>query len=230
MALGLVSRASKSLLPKPSVHFAPVSAFLADLLTEAGVPSSRIHVKPNMVFPAPAVGPGGASVLFAGRLEPEKGFDIFVTACGMAGVTPVVAGTGSLVELARGSSDYRGSLRPADVEQLMGQSLVTVTPSIWDEPFGRVAAESLGCGTPVIISARGGLQSVGAAGCALVTEPGDTSSLALAIGQVRSDPYWSGAGRVAARARFEANFAPEVVGDLLEGALIATVAEGPKTE
>lgn len=128
VALGLVSKASKTLLAKPSVHFAPVSSFLADILIEAGVPSSRIHIKPNMVFPVPAVGGGGRSVLFAGRLDLEKGFDSFITACGFAGVTPVVAGTGSLVDLARERSDYRGALRPAEVEGLMGQSLVTVTP------------------------------------------------------------------------------------------------------
>jgi glycosyltransferase involved in cell wall biosynthesis len=227
VALGLVNKASKTLLSKPSVHFAPVSSFLADILIEAGVPSSRIHIKPNMVFPVPAVGGGGRSVLFAGRLEPEKGFDTFITACGIAGVTPVVAGTGSLGDLARARSDYRGALRPAEVEGLMGRSLVTVTPSIWDEPFGRVAAESLGSGTPVITSARGGLQSVGAADCAIVTKPGDPSSLSSAIRRVRSDAYWSGAARVAARARFMANFAPEVVGGLLEGALTATAADGP---
>lgn len=46
-------------------------------------------------------------------------------------------------------------------------------PSVWDEPFGRVAAEALALGRPVVTTGRGGLAEVvgGEAGWITGTDP-----------------------------------------------------------
>lgn len=55
--------------------------------------------------------------------------------------------------------------RPKD---LLGLTRAVLVPSLWDEPFGRVAAEAQLCGIPALVSDRGGLpEAVGAAGTVL---------------------------------------------------------------
>jgi glycosyltransferase involved in cell wall biosynthesis len=43
---------------------------------------------------------------------------------------------------------------------LFSNADVTIVPSLWDEPFGIVAIESLAAGCPVIASAVGGLAEI----------------------------------------------------------------------
>lgn len=223
IAAGLIRKARRALIDDPQVHMAPVSPFVAGFLAEAGVADSRVHVKANMVNPVPDVGPGGSSVLFVGRLEPEKGFETFIEASRMASAAPVVIGDGSLRAQADRVADYRGELDSREVLHMMGDALVTVVPSQWDEPFGRVAAESLGCGTPVIVTNRGGLGSIGDADCAIVVDAGDTRSLHEAIIRVRAERTWSTSARQAARTYFLRHYSPAAVGAALEGALQATM-------
>lgn len=47
-----------------------------------------------------------------------------------------------------------------NVLRVMRDALVTVVPSRWQEPFGRVALESLMVGTPVVATRRGGLSEI----------------------------------------------------------------------
>jgi len=46
------------------------------------------------------------------------------------------------------------------LQRLYVQADVVVVPSVWQEPFGRVALEALMCGTPVVASNRGGLGEI----------------------------------------------------------------------
>ena len=57
-----------------------------------------------------------------------------------------------------------------------------IIPSIWWEPFGIVAVESMACATPVIASRVGGLSKIidhGQNG--ILVEPGDQNDLAKAM-------------------------------------------------
>jgi glycosyltransferase involved in cell wall biosynthesis len=47
-----------------------------------------------------------------------------------------------------------------DVAQLLHAADVVVVPSLWDEPFGRVAIEGLATGRPVLASRSGGLGEI----------------------------------------------------------------------
>ncbi len=54
--------------------------------------------------------------------------------------------------------DFLGHV--SDTVSLYQTSDVTVLPSLWSEPFGRVILESMACGTPVVASRVGGIPEV----------------------------------------------------------------------
>lgn len=49
---------------------------------------------------------------------------------------------------------------PQDLPELYRRAKLTIVPSRWEEPFGRVALESLSCGTPVLTTNKGGLPEI----------------------------------------------------------------------
>ncbi len=102
---------------------------------------------------------------------------------------------------------------------ILGRARVTVVPSLWQEPFGRVAAESLGCGTPIIVSDAGGLRGIGDPACSQVVPAGDTGALALVMREAMSQPYWATEARQASRRRFLSHYSQEAVAGRLESAL-----------
>lgn len=218
VAAQAVRSVRRTLQGNPQVHFAGVSNHVCEVLVRAGIPASRVHEKPNVVFPSPPVGPGGDDVVFVGRLEPEKGLGQFLDATRSLGCRPVVVGAGSMAGIARGV-DYRGELAHTEVLEILGRARVTVVPSLWQEPFGRVAAESLGCGTPIIVSDAGGLRGIGDPACSQVVPAGDTGALALVIQEAMSRPYWATEARQASHRRFLSHYSQEAVAGRLESAL-----------
>jgi glycosyltransferase involved in cell wall biosynthesis len=66
---------------------------------------------------------------------------------------------------------------------------IGVVPSVWPEPFGQVAVECQSVGTPVIVSATGGLTDIVTTDVSgLVVAPGDAPALAAAIDRLAADP------------------------------------------
>lgn len=49
---------------------------------------------------------------------------------------------------------------PHDLPELYRRTRLTIVPSHWEEPFGRVALESLSYGTPVLTTNKGGLPEI----------------------------------------------------------------------
>lgn len=84
--------------------------------------------------------------LYIGRLIERKGLSIAVETCKKLGAKLVVAGQGTPPE----GVDYRGVVGVAERGKLMSKALATFVPTLYIEPFGGVAAESMLCGTPVI--------------------------------------------------------------------------------
>ncbi|MGQ9873083.1 glycosyltransferase family 4 protein [Leptodesmis sp.] len=59
---------------------------------------------------------------------------------------------------------------------------VTLMPSLWPEPFGRVIIEAMACGTPVIASRTGGIPEVLTGGFqSHLVDPGNAVNLAMAL-------------------------------------------------
>lgn len=148
-------------------------------------------------------GPGGGPLVWFGRIVPEKGPDLAVQAARRAGLPLQLIGPVSdpaffdqhVRPLLGGNVSYLGHLSHHQLVAVVGQARATLVTPRWDEPYGLVAAESLGCGTPVIGFARGGLPEVVDVHCATLVAPDDIDALAAAA------TGWSTLSREAARER-----------------------------
>ena len=113
-------------------------------------------------------------ILFAGRLTPGKGSILLFEALPrvfkkLKVLKVLIAGEGflknDLKTIAHKSSfakniEFLGRLDHDRLLKIYSQSLITVVPSLWPEPFGRVALESISQGTPVVVTNKGGLKEI----------------------------------------------------------------------
>lgn len=76
----------------------------------------------------------------------------------------VICGTGELEAKLQKQTEqderiiFRGRLSLKEVNEQMANVDLTIVPSLWDEPFGRVIIESYNQGTPVLAFHVGGFQ------------------------------------------------------------------------
>jgi glycosyltransferase involved in cell wall biosynthesis len=128
------------------------------------------------------VTPGRLLITYAGRLHPAKGVEVLIEAAAQLArqraIHLVVAGRpGALQTPDGGPRDYPRELRAVaervgiasavtwidhyrDVAALFSATDVAAVPSVWSEPFGRVAIESMACETPVVASRTGGIPEI----------------------------------------------------------------------
>jgi glycosyltransferase involved in cell wall biosynthesis len=199
------------------------SVFARERLRELGAPLDFERVRvlaPPVKLPvsgAVADPPNGAYALVVSRLAPEKGIDVAIEACQMAGVALVIAGEGPEEDALRahaGSGDVRfvGRLGDEELQRLRAGAALAIVPSRSAETFGLVAAEAMAAGLPVLASRVGALPEL-LEESALV-EPGEVGQLASAIQRLWGD----GVAGKRARARVSAVCAPEVVAECLQAA------------
>lgn len=158
---------------------------------------------------------------YAGRLVRKKGVDVLLHALALLrhrvpGVTLTVVGDGperaALMQLAgtlgvTGAVDFAGHLAQDQMERALGPAWVQAVPSIWEEPFGIVAAEAMMRGTAVVASDRGGLSEqvrVGETGS--LAEPGNPAAVANALEPILRDRDLAERLGAAGRARALAEF------------------------
>jgi glycosyltransferase involved in cell wall biosynthesis len=189
---------------------------IAAHLRDYGIPSDRIAIKPNAVEdPGPPMPPGDG-VLFASRLSPEKGLGILLDAWrrtepGTLG-TLRIAGDGELRPLAetaaaeRADVEYLGPRDRAGVRDLMRACALVTVPSTWYEPLSTVIIEALANGRPVLGTAMGGSPYLIDSAGWIVAPTADALAAALPLA-VKEAAALSDA----ARARYQANFHPDVV-------------------
>ena len=120
-------------------------------------------------------------ILFVGRLVSEKGVDLYVEvaksiACNYPDWNFGIIGSLRLGDQNKTNSfgnkvigkfkaigsqaKYYGFKDYSFVEEKMKTAAIIVIPSIWQEPFGLVAAEAMSCGIAIISSKAGGLPEV----------------------------------------------------------------------
>ncbi len=164
-------------------------------------PNATTHVVPGaiteIVASGPRAAPEGRPVRFGfiGVLDPVKGLDTLAAAArrlapGQAEV--LIAGTGfgdyadTLPAKFPADAKFLGWTKPAD---FFPQIDVLVVPSLFREPFGRVAIEAFAHGVPVIAARSGGLPETIEPGFnGDVFEPGDDAELAAKMTAIAAEP------------------------------------------
>lgn len=150
----------------------------------------------------------GSGVVFAGRLSPEKGAAEAIDIARFAGESIDLYGDPYDLDYARRyvypGHGKHGIAVHAAVDrtvlwEIMSRAGVVVCPSMWDEPFGMVAAEAQAVGTPVVAFRRGGLEEVVDDGrTGFLVAPGDIAAAAAAVRKAAA-----GISRYACRHRAE---------------------------
>ena len=149
------------------------------------------------------IDPDAFVAIYAGRISPEKGLDVLITACRMvAAKRPdfrlVVVGGPSVGAVREDSERYMAALRSLsgpldvlwlesrrDVLPLIQTADVALAPSVWPEPFSRSVIEPLACGVPVLASHVGGNPEILTGWLAkLLVSPGDPGDLAAHISEL----------------------------------------------
>jgi len=165
-------KATVKLMGKPDLVISP-SKFLLDFHKEHGLfDGVQSEVLAN---PTPEFGiaerkkqSGPLKILYLGSLEPHKGIEFLLETCKDPDVycELMIAGKGSLADLVKQTADeypkidFFGEYNLSEAGELLGQSDVSVVPSLCYENSPTVIYESLSCGVPVIASAIGGISEL----------------------------------------------------------------------
>jgi glycosyltransferase involved in cell wall biosynthesis len=201
--------------------FIALTEFQQKLMVEAGLPSKRLHVKPNFYAGNPQPSPWeqrGKYVVFAGRLSIEKGVEDLIRAWlkwGESAPELRILGDGPLRESLQNMASslpgvgirFLGQLPAVDAVRQIAEAQLLVLPSICFEGFPMVIREAFAYGTPAAVSNIGPLPSIVRDGvCGVIFQPQDAASL---FHEVRS--AWAKPGLLEklglhARAEFNAHY------------------------
>lgn len=187
----------RSATPKVD-HLVGISQFIVDLHRRNGyfqnVPSSVIYNpydRPVATETVPSEHTHTEIVLgYLGRLAPSKGVGALIEAFAQVSrrdstTRLLIAGSGTgkyvaeLEGLARGLPvEFVGRMQP---ECFFRKVDITVVPSVWNEPLGRVVIESFAFGRPVVATPVGGIPELihGAAGTLALSTTADDLAVAI---------------------------------------------------
>jgi len=211
---------SKFVLPQLDVLVAP-SSFMKKM-ADAHVGGNTVHIPHgidvNKLKPAPM--PSEKTILFLGRLVPDKGLEFLLRAMPeitkeVADARLAVAGDGPLKrKLMRMSSslnlknvEFLGKVPNKKVAELYANAKVVCMPSIWPDNAPMVAYEAMAAGRPLVASRVGGLPDlVVPAETGYLVPPRDVESLASKISNVLADEPLAHSLGEAARRRVDEKF------------------------
>ena len=201
--------------------FITLSDFQRQRLVDAGLPASRVHVKPNFYPGNPVVVPWAQRkpyVVFAGRLTAEKGVATLMRAWHLWGQDAPelrVLGDGELRgELAQTATGlpvrFMGQVSANVAQEQISEASLLVLPSEWFEGFPMVVREAFAFGTPVAVSDLGPLPSIVQHGeSGVVFEAANPTALLQELRRVWSTPGLLAALGNGARSAFEAHYTEE---------------------
>ena len=192
-----------------AARFIAVSAYTAGRMRAKGVPADRIQVLPIGIdltfFDGVIADRRDPSILFVGRLSPEKGLpDLFAAvrriAAGRPGLRLDIVGDGPGMAAARTEAAgmpcvvrLHGSVGRDRVREMMRGAQVLCVPSRTgptgaQETFGLVFAEAQAMRLPVVSYAIGGIpEAVSDGNGGLLVREGDTARLGEALATVLGD-------------------------------------------
>ena len=200
-----IARSQRAILAHANAICAP-SAFALRRLQGLGVDFGDIptHVLPGPInhFAERSNAGRGTYAMVAARLSPEKGVDLAIDACRLAGVPLVVAGDGPLAEELReraagGDVRFVGQVDPLRLDGLRAGAALEIIPSRMAETYGMSALEAMAAGVPLVAASVGSLtDAVPADG---LVPPRDVGALAAAISARYGDAAAGEEGIEAAR-------------------------------
>jgi glycosyltransferase involved in cell wall biosynthesis len=109
----------------------------------------------------------GPTVVYVGKLSSEKGADLLLAALRDVDARAVMVGFGPLRDELEARAAGRpvlftGPLEHRHLRHLWALADVSVTPSVFPEAFGMVAAEAAACGSPPLVARHSGLAEIAA--------------------------------------------------------------------
>jgi Glycosyl transferases group 1/Glycosyl transferase 4-like domain len=187
-------------LPWRFPHVIAASRFLAEAIGAATVVPTAVRI------PERVVDTDDGTILFAGRLSPEKGIEEFLAAS--EGLPRTIVGGGPV--------DVPEGLGPvADVAPYYERAAIVAVPSR-REGYGMVAREAMAHGRAVVASAVGGLRDAIDDGVdGLLVPPRDVAALRAALERLLGDPELRARLGAAARAKAEREWSREAMADAL---------------
>ena len=178
-------------------RYIALTDFAANQHVRGGIPREKIDVKPNFLLHPPNPGNGsGNYVVYMGRLAEEKGLHTLLAAWrSLNGLPLKILGDGplksTLVTLAKQenlSIEFLGYCQPEQIHEIVREAQCLIVPSEWYEGFPMVILEAYACGTPVVASRIGGLDTIVKDGeSGMKFEPGNPVDLAQTIKDFLSD-------------------------------------------
>lgn len=232
-------RVERDLVGRAEATIVCSTAMRSELVERLGAADNRLAVVGNGVHPQrwvtspvqraaarQSLGISSAPVLvLVGRLEHEKGAqDAIEAVARLSDRRPpphlLLVGDGSRADdLVRQAADLGlgtqvhllGRRGDADVAAVLGAADVALVPSRY-EPFGLVALEAMAAGTPLVVSATGGLLDVVEDDVSgLVVPPADPVALAHAVARLLDDGDLRQRLSTTASARVSAHFGWDAV-------------------
>jgi len=243
-----VLRRARDLALRRATRIVCPSASLRELSLRWRVPPEKVTVLPNPVSTPDGLadreelrrrhGLEGPTLVFAGRLTPQKSLDVGLEALALSdGVTLLIAGDGPdradlerrAAELALDSRARFLGARPREtVFELLRAADAALLTSSW-ENFPHMVVEALAVGTPVLATETGGVAEVVTDGeNGLLVPPGKPEALAAAIGRYFGDERLRTRLREAAEPSVE-GYAPEAIYGRLEEILREAARETLET-
>jgi glycogen(starch) synthase len=217
--LGSIARRMLVQEEQPALRFAHVmlpTAFMCDELERKGVSLQETKIvygaiDTSLYTPhnrsSKMLEDGPLSLLYAGRLTPDKGVHTAIEALGklihQRGINNLkltIVGVGDptyetylrhLVQQEDVDSfvTFLGAQPKEAMPTLYNQADIFLFTSIWQEPFGRVLVEAMASGAAVVGTATGGAKEIMIENeNALVFPPGDAASLATQIARLVESP------------------------------------------
>ncbi len=161
----------------------------------------------------------GDSIVWLGRIAPEKALEDAVAASQITGIPLKIFGkiqdeaywAKIQADFPDAPFEYGGFVSTKDLQQELGRCRALLMTPRWIEAFGNVAIESLACGVPVISYHRGGPAEIVKDGkTGFLVEPDSVQGLVEAINKIDT------IDRNACRQQAESEYSLPALGDRFE--------------
>ncbi len=138
---------------------------------------------------------GKVKVLYLGSLTTYKGPQVVLKAlqglqnyhCDLYGDGPLQEELQKMIKDNNLAAEIHKPVPYTKIPELYASADIIVLPSIWPEPFGRIAIEAMAAGKPVIGSDIGAIKELIADGAGILVKPGDVDGFHNAIAELITD-------------------------------------------